>query len=213
MMRHTLVSLMILTLTSALGCAGASFQVKSDPIDAEVFVENPKTGMKKSIGKTPVEVSPSTLKEVAGPEILAGEYFNVIVEKKGFLTQRQSVPSTRFGTLLTSLEVKMKEGEDVKQAKIAGEILDRLFAAQKFALKKEYERAQIEIDRVIAEYPEFPRALSMRASIYFVQGKFAESIKWYEQALKYDPKMEEAIKMIARAKQGRVPASKKGGNP
>lgn len=204
---------MILTLTSALGCAGASFQVKSDPIDAEVFVENPKTGVKKSIGKTPVEVSPSTLKEVAGPEILAGEYFNVIVEKKGFLTQRQSVPSTRFGTLLTSLEVKMKEGEDVKQAKIAGEILDRLFAAQKFALKKEYERAQIEIDRVIAEYPEFPRALSMRASIYFVQGKFAESIKWYEQALKYDPKMEEAIKMIARAKQGRVPASKKGVNP
>ncbi len=213
MMRHTLVSLVLISIISALGCAGASFQVKSDPIDAEVFVENPKTGVKKSVGRTPVEISPSTLKEVAGPDILAGEYFNFIVEKKGYVTQKQSVPSTRFGTLLTSVDVKMKEGDDVKQVKIAGEILDRLFAAQKFALKKEYERAQIELDRVIAEYPDFPRALSMRASIYFVQGKFAESIKWYEQALKYDPKMEDAIKMIARAKQGRVPASKQGGNP
>ena len=85
---------------------------------------------------------------------------------------------------------------------VATEILDHLYVAQKLAQKKEYERAQIELDKIILTHPEFARALTLRASIYYIQGKYKESVKWYDEALKVDPKMEEAIRMLAKAKQG-----------
>ena len=200
MMGHILKILVVLMTLNTIACSSAKFNVKSDPLDAEVFVENSKTGEKKTLGRTPLEIPMSMVKETLGEEILAGEFFNVVVEKKGYISQKLNVPASRFGTSMVAIDVAMKAGDEQKQLKLASEVLDHLFTAQTFAMAKEYERAQIELDKILQVAPSFVRAITMRASIYFVQKNYIDSLKWYESALVIDPKMEEAIKMVSRIK-------------
>ncbi len=190
------------------GCA-STFVVKSDPLQADVSFLDPKTGEKKALGKTPLEMKTSAVKEAVGDGVSSGEYFTILVGAKGYVTEKFSIPATRFGTLVTKLDVKLKAGTDEKEIHMAKEVLDHLFLAQKFANAKEFDRAQVELDRVINDFPEFGRALSMRASIYFVQQKYDESLKWYEKALKADPQLDDAVRMTAKINQmqGRAPAS------
>ncbi len=122
------------------------------------------------------------------------------VEKEGFLSERYVLPTSRFATFSTQLDIKLKEGTDAREFKIAEDVLNQFFLAQKFTLNKEFDRALVEVDKILAKAPTFARALSMRGSIYFVQKKYSESLKWYEAALQNDPKMEDTVKMIARIK-------------
>lgn len=194
----------------ASGCASV-FVVKSDPLQADVFFIDPKSGEKKALGKTPLEMKSSAVKEAVGDAVTSGEFFTVVVSAKGYVSEKFSIPTTRFGTLVTKLDAKLKPGTDEKEIRMAKEVLDHLFLAQKFAMAKEFDRAQIELDKVLNEFPDFGRALSMRASIYFVQQKYDESLKWYEKALKADPQLEDAVRMTAKINQmkGRSPASVK----
>jgi tetratricopeptide (TPR) repeat protein len=207
-----ILSLLLGSLLAAVLLDGCSsmFVVKSDPAVADVYYLDPKTGLKKELGKTPLEMKDSAVKEAVG-EVPSGGYFTVIVEQKGFIPERLMVPATRFGTMVTQINVKLKPGSQEKEVRIAKDILDHLFLAQKFAVAKEYDRAQAELDRILNDFPEFARALSMRASIYYVQKNYAESLKWYELALKSDPEMEDAVRMTAKIRAMR-PADAAAGN-
>ncbi len=184
--------------------------VKSEPVEADVYFVNPKSGEKKVVGKTPLNMSMSDVTTAVGPEMVSGEFFTLGVEKAGFVTQTLTIPAGQFGTLVTDLSVVLKQGATPKEERLAKSVIDRLFLAQRFALSQQYERAQIEIDKILVEFPGFARALSMRASIYFAQKNFTEALKFYEEALKSDPQMEDAVKMVAKVKamqSGRDPAS------
>lgn len=183
-----------------MGCSTTTFNVKSDPIQADVFFKTSKMPEKKPLGKTPLSLPMEELKKSIGPDVLSGEYFTLIVEKQDYVTEALNIPATRFGTVLTEVEVNLKKGSQVEDIKTAQEMVDRLFLAQKFALTQQYERAHIELDKVLKIYPKFSRALSMRASIYYVQKNYQESLKWYEEALKIDPQMDEAVKMSAKVR-------------
>ncbi len=196
-------------LVSVSACSSV-FTVKSDPVAADVYFQDPKSGEKKALGKTPLTLPKSELRKTVGTGVESGQFFTVVVEKTGYLPANFSIPATGFGTMATILDVKLKEGTSQKEARVAKDILDKLFLAQKFALSAQFERAQIEIDKILSEFPAFPRALSMRASIYFAQKNYAESIKWYDEALKADPQLEDAVRMASKARAlagGRVPAS------
>ena len=188
--------------------------VKSEPAEADVYFVNPKTGDKKVVGKTPLNMPMSEVTSTVGPELAAGEFFTIGVEKNGYITQTLTLPAGQFGTLVTDLDVVLKQGATPKEERLAKSVIDRLFLAQKFALSQQYERAQIELDKILADFPGFARALTMRASIYFAQRNFTEALKFYEEALKSDPQLEDAVKMVAKVKaaqSGRDPAAV--GNP
>lgn len=193
--RFLLIScLLVLHLT---GCT-AAFTVKSDPLQADVYVQDAKSGEKKPLGKTPLELPLSAVKQTAGEDVQAGDYVTIDVEKQGYVSEHVAIPMSRFGTLVTALNVKLKPGDNPKEMHVAKDILDHLFLAQRFAVNREYERAQAELDRILTDFPDFPRALSMRGSIYYMQKNYAESAKWYERAAKADPQMEDAVKMLAK---------------
>jgi tetratricopeptide (TPR) repeat protein len=195
-MKIYLVTFFLLILN---GCAASHFVVKSDPLQADVSFTLPN-GEKKPLGKTPLEMPMSEINNIIGNSIGNGEFFSVVIEKQGYLQQSFSIPASNFGTTVTALSVKLKEGTSPKEIRAAKDLVDHLFVAQKLALNNEHERAQIELDKILVEFPNFPRALSMRASIYYAQKNYAESLKWYEEALKADPQMEDAIKMIAKVR-------------
>ncbi len=214
------VNIRLLTLSGfffvlSLACTTKNFfSVKSEPVKADVYVLNDKSE-KKALGQTPLEVSKEDLKNNLGANVQAGEFFTVIVEKPGFVPQSFNIPATQFGTSLLSLTVKLKEGTQEKEMTLAKEALDRMFLAQKLALANQFERAQIEVDKVISQFPTFARALSMRASIYYAQKNYQESMKWYEETLKQAPDMEEAVRMLAkvRVQLGLPPAAISGQSP
>jgi tetratricopeptide (TPR) repeat protein len=178
----------------------SKFIVLSDPPQADVFVVDAKTGERKTIGKTPIEMPVEDVKKTVVNQPTAGEFYSILVEKPGFETQTFNVPSGQFSTLITSLDVKLKEGKSQAEFRLAKEILDNIFLAQRFANLSQFERAHIELDKVINQFPTFSRALSMRASVFFAQKNYQESLKWYEQALVYDPNLEEAVKMTAKVR-------------
>jgi len=197
-------------LISVSGCSTV-FTVKTDPIQADVFVIDPKETKdagKKSVGKTPLELPMSAVRDAAGDGVAPGQYFTVVIEKRGFHSEKLLVPASRFGTLVMAVEVKLRPDNGVREERIAQDLLARLFLAQKLARAKQYERAQIELEKILTEFPTFPRALSMRASIFYMQKNYAESLKWYEETLKVDPQMDDAIKMVATLR-----AAQKGGKP
>ena len=190
------------------GCSSV-FEVKSDPQQADVFVQDRKSGDKKPIGKTPLALPKTELRRTVG-DVKPGEFITIVVEKQGFIPQSFNVPATGFGAMGTLLDVKLKEGNNEREARIAKDILDRLFLAQKFALSQQFERAHMELDKIVEQFPTFTRALSMRASIYYAQKNYAESLRWYEEALKLDPQMDDAVRMAAKVRGlvgGRLPAS------
>ena len=203
---------LILWIGMALMINGCShlLVVKSEPVEADVYFVNPKTGDKKAVGKTPLNMSMSDVTTAVGPEMVSGEFFTLGVEKPGYITQTLTIPAGQFGTHVTDLSVVLKQGATPKEERLAKSVIDRLFLAQRFALSQQYERAQIELDKILVEFPGFARALSMRASIYFAQKNFTEALKFYEEALKSDPQMEDAVKMVAKVKamqSGRDPAA------
>jgi len=191
---HFLTTLILLV---SFGCS-SKFVVKSEPPEANVYFVDAKSGEKKSIGKTPLEMPADDVKKAVENMPSPGEFYTVLVEKNGYETQTFSLPTAQYTTLVTSLDVKLKEGVVQKELKLAKTILDQLFLAQKFALKNQFERAHIEIDKVIEQFPSFSRALTMRASIYFAQKNYSESLRWFEEALKVEPTLDEAIKMAAK---------------
>lgn len=192
-------------------CSSA-FKVTSDPIDAEVAVLIGEKKERKVIGKTPLEIPTAELDKHIGDALKPGQFFTLQVSKTGFETQSFNLPSTNFGTTVTQIDAKLKAGETQNNLATAQELVKQLFLAQRFALSKQFERSLIELDRILLQYPNFARALSMKASVYYAQAKYDESLKYYEEALKADPQMEETVRLAAKVRElmsaGRKPAQK-----
>jgi len=208
-MQKNILSIVLLFLTA---CSSSPvFNVVSEPIQAEIFYVTP-TGEKKSIGKTPYSVPMEELRKTI-KEVESGEFFTLLIEKEGFQTQTYVIPATQFGTSISQLDIKLKQGQTIEELKKAKDVLNQLFLAQKYALTLQFERAQIELDKVLFHFPDFANAMSMRAAIYYAQKNYTESSTWYEKAIKADPQMDEAIKMLAKIKTlksgDRLPANDK----
>ncbi len=188
----------VLTAILIAGCS-SKLIVRSDPTDAEVFTRSPGAQEKNPIGKTPLEISTSDLERQTKISSSSGDYFELIVEKPNFQTDRILVPASRLGSMKTVISAKLIPG--AKEGSIASALVQNLFNAQTFLSHGEYERALIEVDKAIALDPNFARAYSMKGSIYFLQHNYAESLTWYEKALQKDPQIEDAIKMISFIKK------------
>ena len=182
------------------GCS-TSLLVRSDPQDFEVYSISPETGEKKLIGKTPIEITSSDFKTLASAGAMSGNLVELVLEKPGYLSSRYLVPLPRLTFSKSVLVAKPPEATNAKVGSAAQEIVQYLYNSQKLINVKEYERAQIEIDKILKLEPNFPRALSLRGTVYFLQKNYPESLKWFEQALTYEPRMDDSLKMIAELRK------------
>ena len=179
------------------GCS-SSFKVQSDPAGAEAFIMQQSGSEKKSIGKTPLEISYEDLYQKAGGSPAEGQFLVLTLDSKDFESETLLVPPQTFGAKSTLVQVKMKASKDILSA---SQILTRLHNAQKFVLTGQFERAHIECDKALEVDSRFVRAVSMKGSIYYIKKNLPESLKWYEKALSIDSSFDEAVKMIGKIKQ------------
>ncbi len=178
------------------GCS-SSLKIQSEPSGSEVFISQQESKSKVSLGKTPVEITYKELQEKLGNTLSATDMLVVSLDSKENEPEKIYIPPAPFGSTKTILQIKHSPK---KEASNAGQILAKLHNAQKFANAGQFERAHIETDKVLETDPNFVRALSMKASVFYLQKNWDESIKWYEKALAIDSSFDEAIKMIARIK-------------
>jgi len=185
------------SLCFLLGCS-SKIKIQSEPSDIEVFAAQQNSSQKKSLGKTPIEISYTYLGDKVGGTPASGEFLNLSFESKDFDTKIVLLPSKPFGLTSTQVYVKLTPLKDVSQAR---DILQKLHNAQKFAQAGQFERAFVDIDKVLEVDPSFIRALSLKGSVYYLQKNYDEALKWFEKALALDSSFDEAIKMIAKIRE------------
>lgn len=176
----------------------SKLKIQSEPADIEVFVAQQNSTQKKSLGKTPLEITYSDLNEKIGVTQNSGEFISISFESKDYDIEKVLLLAKPFGMTSTQVFVKLTPLKDVSHAR---DILQKLHNAQKFAQAAQFDRALVDIDKVLEVDPNFIRALSLKGSIYYLQKNYDEALKWFEKALALDGSFEEAIKMIAKIKE------------
>lgn len=185
------------SLVFLVACS-SKLKIQSEPSDIEVFVSQQNSAQKKSLGKTPIEITYSDLSEKISGTQNSGEFVYMSFESKDFDIEKVLLPSRPFGLTSTQIFVKLTPLKDVSQAR---DILQKLHNAQKFAQAGQFDRALVDIDKVLEVDPNFIRALSLKGSVYYLQKNYDEALKWFEKALALDGSFEEAVKMIAKIKE------------
>lgn len=183
-------------------CGSTPFKVVSEPDQAQVFIVSGEPKEEKPIGLTPLIKTDKDLAEYLKGQNSPGGLVNLVIRKDGYKTKDIWVPINAGGNLGTQLVLKLDETRSSQdEMKTAQELLERLFLSQQFAKTSQLERALIEIDKVLAVYPKFDRALSMKAAIHYAKGEFEESLKWYESALAINPELKTAIDMAGKVRE------------
>lgn len=191
------------------GCASPPFKVVSEPSEAEVFVIDKETNKPQSLGVTPIIKKKKELGEFLNGQDDAGGLVRLMVKKDGFKDKELWLPLNSGGNLGTELTIKLDPSGTTTKDELATaqQVIDHLFLSQQYARTKQLERALIEIDKVLEQFPEFDRAMTMKAAILYAQGNFRESLKWYENALEINPNLKTAVDMAGRVRQNlKIPA-------
>ncbi len=173
-----------------VGCTTPRVVVRSEPPGADVWVQDRISGTKNALGNTPLEVSSTMIDWILGPTNTA-DFWEILVSKEGFQTAQYYLPRT-LGKTIVGFTVKLVPGVDDQRARA---VVERLFAAQKFAVKGDFEKAHREVDGVLLTWPRFPRALAMRGSVFLLQRKYHDALEAFENALEVDGDLEEARRM------------------
>lgn len=194
----------VVTLTVLSGC-GSALIVTSEPSSAKIFIRAQGGVDRVELGQTPLEMRTSELQEKAKINSNSGEYRELIIEAEGFESQKLFLPPARFTTLETKIFAKLEPAKPAETA-VGEQMVQHLFNAQQFAQASDFEKAQVELDSALKVHPKFVRALSMRGTVYYLQGNFLESLKWFEKALEVDPQYQDAVKMIAAIREKLKPA-------
>ncbi|MEZ4873670.1 MAG: tetratricopeptide repeat protein [Bdellovibrionales bacterium] len=196
---------LFLIVSLSVACS-TSLKVVSEPEKAVVYVKDNETNEKRKIGETPIDKRDDEVKEFLEDLGTSGEFVTLVFEKEGFSSKEVYVPISPSGSISTEISVKLNNGKQ-QEVETAQQIIDSIFLAQSYARAKEFERALIEIDKVLVGFPKFDRALSMKASIYYAKGDFKQSLEWYDKAIDANPKLTQAINMSAKIrKQLKLPA-------
>lgn len=191
--------LLISVFFELLSSCNTQYIIKSDPPDSEVYLIDNLTKDRKLVGKTPLIMPSERFKESFGHTLSNGEFMEFAILKDSFEEAYFLSPPPSFasGPIQVNAKLKQKNIDDAS----ANQILNLFFNAQKFTSLSEFDRAHIEIDKILKMAPHMARAYAMHGAIYYVEKKWTESLAQYEQSLKYDPQMDDAIKMIAELKK------------
>ena len=115
------------SLVFLVACS-SKLKIQSEPSDIEVFVSQQNSAQKKSLGKTPIEITYSDLSEKISGTQNSGEFVYMSFESKDFDIEKVLLPSKPFGLTSTQIFVKLTPLKDVSQAR---DILQKLHNAQK----------------------------------------------------------------------------------
>ncbi len=184
------VILSTLLLSTALtSCSTTSVNIQSFPDGADVYIKPIGKGEAKLLGKTPYLGSGSNLEKEnggAGPVLIE-------LKKDGYQPLRTLITETQSVDL--SLNLTLTSVSGLEDHEKLNSLLDRLFDSQHLARRGSYDQALSQIKSVQKEAPQLAASYEIEGGILYLQKKYKDSLSSYIQAVKYNPKNIEAIKM------------------
>ncbi len=163
----------------AAGC-GKQLLIKSDPEDAEVFIND------APVGKTPVQVPFSQLPGTPS--------LKIDVKKADYGTYTGFIPGPSSANLSSEVTVAIPKSDDA--ADKFNRVMNVVFKAQQLAKNRRSEEALKVADDAIKDYPRFASLHLLRASILFLAKNYDGSLQAYRKVLELDGTNPEATQMI-----------------
>ncbi len=176
-------------LTLLCSCSTTSVNIQSSPSGADVYIQPIGKGEAKLLGQTPYLASGSRLEKEnggAGPVLIE-------LKKEGYQSLRTLITETQSVDLSLNLELSSISGFEDHERLNA--LLDRLFESQRLARRGSYDEAMTRLKAVQKEAPQLAATYEIEGGILYLQKKYKESLTAYSQAVKYNSKNIESLKM------------------
>lgn len=167
----------------------ARVQISSNPDDSSIYVVNPETSERFSVGTTPYEGSLQELLSRTGDD----NTLFLHIEKTGFETYRLLLNS--FGRSSLNLNVNLEVAKDIKIVQDLDLLVNDLFDVQRMARGRDFSSALSKLDLLEERFPHYSVIHEMRGSIFYLQQEYTRSLSSYRRAFSLNAENRDAYRM------------------
>lgn len=164
-------------------------KLKSEPVDAVIYVRDLNGTMKNKIGKTPFE---GNIQEIAST-YAKSNFFIITLEKDGYESQ-----SVLLNDLLKSdieLNMNLVAKEDILEFRKLDKSINDLFEAQRLLRAQQYNEAVNLLKTIEKDQPKLTIVPEMLGSAFYLLKDQKAALSWYEKAYRMNPENKDAYIM------------------
>jgi tetratricopeptide (TPR) repeat protein len=159
------------------------------PSKANLFIVNPKTLNKTSIGKSPFKM---TFEDFTSA-YAKGDSFIIEVSKEGH--QRESIMILNNGRNNIEVKVSLEAIRDHEKTREFDSLISSLFDVQRLVRNRNYKDALNILNSLEKEHPEVSSVYEIKAGALYLSKEFSRSLAYYRKAFDLNPKNSEAYRM------------------
>ncbi len=179
------LGMICLVATSLISCATKStVVVRSEPVNAKVFLVDSKSGQSALIGNTPLTFDRENYAKKDS------DIIQMRIEKEGFEPKYSSVAS--FGGETTFVDVNLPsilEGKkEISEAFETSRVL--LTEANRLVLSKRFPEALTRVEKILEVDPKNPEAYAAKGSILYLMKDYEGAHSSWSKALELNPAFE-----------------------
>ena len=188
-MQKSRYSFYIFLLLLIVGCTTTRVGLYTNPQGAKVYGKAIGQGRSILLGETPLLVEGVQIeKHYAGSGPIILEF-----KKEGFQTSTVYVTELNAIDLNVNLELAPSSGlEDLRRV---DDIIDSMFRIQRLVQVKRYQEAMIGLRELKSVAPQISTIYQLEGGIFYIQRSYQDALDSYRQAIRYNPKNAEAIRM------------------
>lgn len=179
----------IVVVFSIFNANAEQLKLKSDPVDAIVYVRDLNSAQNIKVGTTPYEGSINDL----ATNFAKSNFFLIIIEKAGYESQ-----SILMSDLLKSdieLSINLIPKEDVLHFRNLDRAITNLFESQRLMRAGQYDEAMNVLKSVEQEQPKLSIVPEFMGSAYYLKKDLRGSLSMYEKAYRMNPENKDAYTM------------------
>ncbi len=188
--------ILLITLSFLLvGCSSGQLSIYSSPLEAEVKVRALGKSEWVSLGKSPVQMSSSSIRE----KVKSDAPVEVALQKDGFITESMTLVDYYDKNLV--FEMNLEVEQEVREAKKIDRIVGGLFECHRLVKSKKFLEAQSRVSKLLERYPQVSTLHEFQGSIYYILQEKMKAYDSFTMAVKYNEENEEARRMLGILKQ------------
>ncbi len=192
--------LFVLSLANVSLVNAEQLKLKSDPVDAKVFIRDLGGVQNIKIGNTPYEGSILDL----AANYAKSNFFLIIIEKDGYETQ-----SILLSDLLKSdieLNINLTPKEDILHYRKLDKNVNDIMEAQRLLRAQQFDEAISLLKATEVEQPKLSIIPEIIGSAFYLKKELRTSLSYFEKAYRMNPENKDAytMKMYLRKALGTV---------
>ncbi|MBY0415960.1 MAG: hypothetical protein K2Q18_17445 [Bdellovibrionales bacterium] len=182
----TFILLFLVAISSA---QSEQIKLKTDPLDATVYVRDLNGVQNMKLGNTPYE---GNLGDIAG-NYAKSNFFLIIIEKSGYETQTILLNDLMKSDIELSLTLIPKE--DMLLYKKIDKAVSDLFESQRLMRLGQYDESISLLKKIESDQPKLSIVPEFMGAAFYLKKDNAGSLSWYEKAYRINPENKDAFTM------------------